>query len=814
MNPAEHRLAQAVEDHPFDYRDFEGVIPKGYGAGTVMVWDTGSYEPLQKKKTKAEREHLLLSQYYKGAMSMRLNGKKLKGAFTLVHTPERAENAWLLTKMADNHASKKDVAEKDKSVLSGKTLEEIAADPSRVWHSDRENRDFAAIAKDKGRKAKMPASVEPMLCTLTREPIDSEQYLHEIKWDGYRIIGYAHKGKVTLDSRSALDYTAKYPPVVAAMKQLGHDVVLDGEVVVFNEEGLPDFDALQKYNGHDSPINYCVFDILWLDGYDVSDLPLIERKDILKGLLSGQEVLKYSASFDDGPALYEQALERGLEGIVSKRKDIPYQQGVRNNNWLKTPTRKRQEFVIGGWAESDKARSFRSLLFGAYNGQGDFEWIGRSGGGFKEKEMPAILAQLRKIEIDRSPFVNKVLDTKGATLHWVKPLLVANFEFATWTKSGRIRKPATFIAFRQDKKPEEVVREIPLSEKKEQQLEEETNEDAKLHETEISKPTQRAALSPLSNWRKIYERKISSEQEFKIGGHTVLLSNVEHELWKDVPKAELITYYHNVSSYMLPYLKNRPLSVHIKDMPTVEGYYIKDMEGQQPEYVDIFRDKRRVPKKGKRAIIDYGVCNNEAALLYFINLGCIDMNPWSATVAHPDEPDYISIDLDPTDDDFSKIVQTALAVKQVLDRQKLRAVIKTSGKRGLHIFIPCSGFKNGEVKALGRVIYEETHELLPDITTDIVSKSQRKGRVYIDYTLNDYADTLACVYSVRPYHIPSVSTPLDWAEVQKGLHPADFTIDTIMARLEAKGDLFQDLFNEGWRKSNNRILKKMLASVA
>lgn len=310
------------------------------------------------------------------------------------------------------------------------------------------------------KRSPIPASVSPMLCTLTKDVVDDPAYLYEVKWDGYRIISYVQKGKVRMDSRSAKDYTARYPVLADALKQLGHDAVIDGEVVVFNEEGMPDFDALQLYNGHDTPITYCVFDLLWLDGYDLMGLPLETRKARLLGLIKNKPVFRYSETFDDGPALYQEMLALDLEGIVAKRRDSAYVPGARGDNWLKTPTRKRQEFVIGGWAESDKARSFKSLLFGAYN-KGKLEWIGRSGGGYKQNEMPGILAKLKKLEVDRSPFSNEVLDTKGAVIHWVKPQLVANFEFAAWTRSGRIRKPATFLGFRNDKQARQVVREIP-----------------------------------------------------------------------------------------------------------------------------------------------------------------------------------------------------------------------------------------------------------------------------------------------------------------------------------------------------------------
>jgi len=241
-----------------------------------------------------------------------------------------------------------------------------------------------------GRKVAMPTFISPMLCTLTREPIHHQEYIHEIKWDGYRIISFTNGRGVKMHSRSGLDYTRKYPPVAAALKELGRKMVVDGEIVVLNAEGLPDFDALQLYNGHDAPITYYLFDILWLDGYDLKELPLTQRKGILQNLIEGNEILKFSESFDDGLALYERIKHLNLEGIVSKRRDSEYVEGNRGNDWLKTPARRRQEFVIGGWAESDKARSFRSLLFGAYK-NGQLEWIGRSGGGYKEKEMPGIL---------------------------------------------------------------------------------------------------------------------------------------------------------------------------------------------------------------------------------------------------------------------------------------------------------------------------------------------------------------------------------------------------------------------------------------
>jgi len=817
MDPEERRLAMPVEDHPYDYKDFEGIIPKGqYGGGTVIVWDEGWYEPAAEKKlkTKAEKEHWMMSNYYKNALKITLHGRKLKGDFILIKFKEdKYEGGWRLIKADDQYATKEDILLKEKSVKSKLTIEQMAENKvAAVWNSNREDGEAQDQdrnpsenpgideLKKRGIKKAMPKSVKPMLCTLTKEVVPDEDYLYEVKWDGYRIISYIQNGKVRMDSRSALDYTAKYPPVAKALKELGHDAVLDGEVVVFNEQGKPDFDALQTFNGHDAPINYCVFDILWLDGYNLMELSLTDRKTILEELVKDNEVLRFSASFDDGEMLYKQALELDLEGIVAKRKDSSYVPDARDSRWLKTPTRKRQEFVIGGWAESDKSRSFRSLLFGAYNAQGEFEWIGRSGGGYKQSEMPGILNHLQNLEIPKTPFINKVLDTKGAKIHWVKPELVANFEFATWTKTGRIRKPATFLGFRKDKKASQVVREVPLSDEQEEVI---------IRNAEPKAASQKHT-DPDSNWPKIEAKKIESERDFEFGGHMVSVCNIEQELWRGITKARLITYYHQICPFILPHLKDRPLSLHIKqDGAMAPGFYIKDMEGRQPEYLDIFSDERRHKKKGKREQIDYAVCNNEAALLYLINLGNIDLNPWSSTTNDPQQPDFISIDLDPSDEDFGKAIRTAQAAKAFFDEQKLSAFVKTSGKTGIHLFLPCNGFSHPQARTLAEKICAEVCKRVPDIATTEVSIQHRGDKLFVDPSQNDYADTLACVYSVRPYKHPQVSTPLEWKEVKDKLDPAKFTMDRILERLDKKGDLWEDLLHPKVRAGNTKILSKL-----
>ena len=655
----------------------------------------------------------------------------------------------------------------------------------------------------------MPAKLSPMLCMLVKEVPRSSDYIYEIKWDGYRIISFVNGNSIRMDSRGGKNYTSKYPLIVSALKKLKHKAVLDGEVVVFNNEGIPDFNAVQNYNGHTAPIAYYLFDITWMDGYSLKDLPLLERKYILKGLIGNNKVLRLSDSFKDGVKLYEEMKERGLEGIVAKKKVSIYREGERGSDWLKVPTRLRQEFVIGGWAESDRARSFRSLLFGAYN-NGKLEWIGRSGGGYKEKDMPLILKKLRAIEQKESPFSNKVLDTKGAVIHWVKPRLVANFEFAAWTPGGRIRKPATFLSFRDDKKPQQVIREIA------------TEPFVKAKQP----PKKPQYLNAGSNWIKVdEEQKAAAWTEFNMENCTIPVHDLDRELWKGVPKGKIVLYYSQIADTILPYLTDRPQSLALKlTHAGAPRIFIKDMENRQPACADIFTDTRRVKKQGKRSRIDYIVCNNKETLVYLIDLGCVDLNVWASRTQHIELPDYISLDLDPTipenldgatlknleDECFMKAIEVAKATKKVLDQYTLAAYVKTSGQTGLHVYIPCRGFTFEQARIIGYNIADEVHLTIKNISTRNESKNQRSDKVYIDAGQNDYADTLAAPYCVRPYHEPLVSAPLEWKELTKKLNRYDFTIESMNARLKRKGDLFRGILSKTVQAKNSSILRKLL----
>jgi bifunctional non-homologous end joining protein LigD len=591
-------------------------------------------------------------------------------------------------------------------------------------------------------------------------------------------------------------------------------MILDGEVIVIDEEGKPDFDALQRYNPS-MQLTYFVFDIIWIAGYSLVELPLTDRRAILEAVLPANMVFRLSEQFKDGEKLFQRMQEVDMEGIVTKRKDSKYTPGKKGVSWYKIQTEIRGEYVIGGYTESDSNRPFRSLLFGNYQ-DGKLMYLGHAGGGYKESEMAKILAKLRKYETKHSPFAN---DPKvERKTHWLEPKLVANFKFATFTDAGRVRKPAIFLGFRDDKLPKQVVPEIPkkLSTPKQKAPSRRhpvRSEVKRSGDTGSPEPTRlRSIKEPIgSNWTELLKEPISSRGEFIIDDKKLELTNIEKELWPGVSKADLINYYHKVADYMLPHLIDRPLSLHIKHHgPKAPGMYIKDMEGYQPSWAEIFTIGRKHKAAGKRDQIDYLVCQDEATLLYAVNLGCIDINPWTARTGSPFSPDFVIIDLDPSDNDFSKAIKAARATKTVLDRYKLKGYVKTSGKTGIHIYIPVVDLTFGEARKAATFLCEQIHQLLPDITTTEISVSKRGDKLYLDPNQNDQADTVAAPYSVRPSSNPTVSTPLEWREVNAKLDPAAFDITTVLARIEKKGDLFAEAISGKYNLGNSKRLRGLL----
>lgn len=521
MKSSDHRLAMETEDHPYDYKDFEGIIPEGqYGGGTVLVWDTGTYEPAEKIEGKAAQEKWLLANYYKNKLSLILHGKKLQGKFSLVKTFGKAENAWLLTKAKDDFETDEDITKKDQSVISGYTILEMAMDENaKVWQSNR------------------PKSVD-----------------------------------------------------VTELKTAEDAVELVAEI--------------------------------------------------------------------EGPDALNEAVEEDVAEPITAHKTVGEL-----------------------FPRADNKRSTRSKL------------------------------------------------------------------------------------------------------------------------------------TAESNWNKVFEEKIKSEGQITVEGEQLHLTNIEKKLWKSTNKALLITYYNSIADVILPHLKDRPLSLYLKNLNAgAPGLYIKDMEGFQPDFLDIFSTKRKHKAKGKADVIDYAVCNCLPALLWLVNLGCIDFNPWNSSVQNPLEPDFIAIDLDPSDEDFKKAVKTVIAAKQYFDEQMLTAYLKTSGKTGIHMIIPCEGFSFKEARSIAEKICLEIHKRVPRFTTLEVLKSKRGNHLFVDFSQNDEADTLACAYSVRPAKQPNISTPLDWEELGLKLNPSKFTIGNTALRLEEKGDLWKDIGNTKVKISNSKILFKILKS--
>ena len=477
----------------------------------------------------------------------------------------------------------------------------------------------------------------------------------------------------------------------------------------------------------------------------------------------------------------------GLEGIIAKQKESIYQLGRRSDSWLKMKISKRREYVIGGWSESKNTTSFRSILFGEYD-DGKLKYVHHSGGGYTSKEKASLFKKFKELEVKACPFVNPkdvIIDTK---VHWIKPELVAEFEISDkTTQGGHIRHPAIFKGLREDKKPIEVVPEVAVEEPKSKLIE--------------------LSTESKGSWAIVLNRKIDSREKIEIEGKTIELVNIERHIWHDIPKASLIQYYISVADYILPHLRDRPVGINISLYNPVEDFFLRGMEGHSPEWATIFETDRKHKMAGKSAKIKWLVCNDLATLVWIVNLECIDVQPWGARTISPNTPDYIAIDLDPSDGDFSKVIKTALAGKKLFDKLKLTSFVKTSGKTGMHLFLPCTGIEYGQARTIAENICEAIHKMVPDITSMSTSVNSRGDKLYVDPSQNDYADRLAAAYCARAYHIPTVSTPLEWKEVKPGLDPTKFTIQTIGARLKKKGDLWADLLDKKTAVKNSKQLK-------
>ena len=776
-DPKVKRLAMMVEDHPYDYRNFEGVIPKGeYGGGTVIVWDEGSYEPIEKLDgIKLQQKHLI-TELKKGSVKIKLKGKKVKGEFALVKTLGMGENAWLLIKHNDKYASETDILKKDKSVISKKTISQVEKASTNV---------------NTNNKAAFYTKVKPMLATLVNKPIDGDDWLYEIKWDGYRAVAFINQEAIVLKSRNDKSFNEKFHPIIRALKDWKVDAIVDGEVVVVDEQGMPNFGALQNWrNEADGELLYYVFDILWYNGYDLKKLPLTKRKYILSQLIPENSLIKFSKEFEtSGTEFLAAAKKMGLEGIMAKRKDSIYEIDRRTNNWLKIKLNKRQEVIIGGYTKNeDTSKPFSALLVGVFEDD-KFIYTGKIGTGFNIKTQKEMLVLFEPLIVSKSffntePDINKPSRYRPNPPHakatWIKPALICEVSYTEMTSDGVMRHPS-FEGMREDKKVKEVTLE------REKNIEEIVGNDLKKRHLEPIKGSKRKALL----------NSTDQTQARKVNGHELKFSNLSKIYWpiEKITKRELINYYYQVAPYILPYLKNRPQSLNRHPGGINEpSFYQKDVTGKVPDWTDTYLYRTDDSDADKHLLLG----NNEATLLYMASLGCIEINPWSSTIKKPDYPTWCIIDLDPDRNTFNQVIEAAMVTKQILDDMGVPSYCKTSGSTGLHIYIPLGAkYTYEQSKEFARIIVTLVHRELPKYTSLERSVKDRKGKMYLDFLQNRASATLAAPYSVRPKRGATVSMPIAWDEVKKGLKMNDFTIFNAIDRIESLGDLFIPVLGKG-----------------
>jgi bifunctional non-homologous end joining protein LigD len=775
MDPEVKRLAMMVEDHPYDYKDFEGSIPKGnYGAGNVIVWDNGTYKPADTKESAAET---LRSGLNKGQLTFVLKGKKLKGEFSLIKLKGKQENAWLLLKKNDKYISTEDILKKDKSVISKMTLETIGEKQKDT------SKEKSTPKKTSKSKSKL-SFVKPMLATLKESAFDDPEWIYENKYDGYRAISVINTDHVHLYSRNEISFDDNFAAIREELRTIDHQAILDGEVVVENSKGAASFQLLQNYlKTGKGALKYYVFDILNLDGVATTELSLLERKELLQTLLdkySLSNVIYADHSFGDGLKQYASAAKNKKEGIIAKKADSNYLPGKRTDQWYKIKVVQQEEAVIIGiTAPKNSRKHFGALLLGQYYGK-RIQYIGKCGTGFGDATLKELYTKFQPLFTDKAPVANTAEFKEP--IQWLKPKLVCQVKFTEWTEDMRLRHPV-YLGLRIDKKASEVFL--------------------------TSKNSYTDNTKTPNSMKTIDDAKPESRESFsrKVNGPSLQFTNQQKIYFPEsnITKGAIIQYYDEVTDLILPYLKDRPQSMNrFPNGIEAPHFYQKDLD---LEKVPDWLKTQKIYSESNDDKLDYLICNNKATLLYMANLGCIDINPWNSTIRHLENPDWLVIDIDPANDKFEEVVQTALAVKEVMDELETECFCKTSGASGLHIYIPLGAkYDYDSIKILAQLIAKEVQEKLPQITTVERSIKKRNGKIYVDYLQNRRGQTIAAPYSVRPVPGAQVSTPLEWSEVTKKLHPSQFTIKNVLKRFEKKGDLWTGVLGKG--ANIKKILQK------
>jgi bifunctional non-homologous end joining protein LigD len=753
LDPGEKRLAVQVEDHPVEYGGFEGVIPKGeYGGGTVMLWDRGWWEPVgDPAKSLA-----------KGDFKFVLHGEKLHGRFVLVRMKRREEDRmdnWLLIKERDAAAepgsTDKIVAEERLSVASGRDMAAIAKDADRVWRSgDGEVTPPPLLRLDPegirgAKRAKAPPELSPQLATAAQRAPVGDEWLHEIKFNGYRILVRIAGGKARLSSRNGLDWTGKFPELAAALARLPvKAALLDGEIVHMAPNGATSFSGLQNdlAEGRTAALVYMAFDLLYLDGWDLTGAKLVDRKAALEALLQGAPpTIRYSDyQRGRGPQFFAGAQSFGLEGIVSKRADSRYRPG-RSPQWLKIKCGADEEFVIAGYTDPEGARAgFGALLLAYYTPAGKLTYAGRVGTGFSDKLLASLRARLAGLE-QKKPTVALPQGLSAAGLHWVKPALVATVRFADWT-TDRILRHASFVGLREDKSPSEVV-----------------IDDRTIAERAV------AAAAP---------RDIAFDGSATVGG--VRITHADRLVYPalGITKLALAEYYAAVAGRMLPHVAGRPLSLlRCPEGVVGESFFQKHLAP------GVYRAIKQVPIPDDPE--PYVMIEDREGLLSLIQLGVVEIHPWGSTVRNLERPDRLIFDLDPDERlRWEQVAAGALAVRAALEDLGLRSFVKTTGGKGLHVVVPIRPqLEWDEAKEFTRLFVASLAAASPDLYTASLSKRARQGRIFIDYLRNARGATAVAAYSTRARPSATVSAPASWPEIEHGIRSDQFTILNLLPRL-------------------------------
>lgn len=655
--------------------------------------------------------------------------------------------------------------------------------------------DVAALLQ-KAPKSKMPAGITPMLATLVDKPFEDKGWVFEVKWDGYRALAFINNGKVELLSRNKKSFDEKFYPIKQQLQKWKINAVVDGEILVLNDKGISNFGRLQNWRSEaDGELVFYIFDLLWYNGKNLLGFPLKERQAILKEVIPGDDdQIRLSQVFDtSGIEFFKAAEQMGLEGIIAKQSSSLYVPDTRSKAWLKIKINKRQEVVIGGYTKNeDTGKHFSSLLLGVYD-NGILRYAGKVGTGFSDKDQAEMIAQFKPLVTDESPFditpdVNAPSrfrpNPPKAKATWLKPKLVCEIAYAEITSDGVFRHPS-FQGMRIDKKATDVVRETPSSTSSTVSATDKKNKNI-----QMVKP-------PKGKERKTLLNPTDETQVRKICGHDLKFTNLSKVYWPEdkVTKRDMFNYYYQVAEYILPYLKDRPLSLN-RFPGGIKGpsFYQKDIKGKAPDWIT--KTFPYTTSEGEHK--EYLVGSDEAVLLWMASLGCIEMNPWFSRIQSPDNPDYCVIDLDPDKNTFDQVIEAALEVKKVLDAIDVPCYCKTSGSTGIHIYIPLGAkYTYDQSQMFARMIVNIVHDHLPDYTSLERTVAKRKGKMYLDFLQNRPGATIACPYSLRPKKGATVSMPLNWDEVKPGLKMTDFTIFNSIDRLKLEGDIFKGVLSKG-----------------